>query len=346
MKFSLPLLVFIVMLAGFVYLVSPILPPFIVGIFLAWLGNPAVRALEKRGISRLIAILGVFLLLVFLVAMMLIIVLPKIGSQIVHLFHLLPEAFARLERLIPPDFAGAIGADPATMRATLAENWMKAGGVIGWLAKTAFHSGKTVAAWLANLILVPVVALYLLYDWDRVIAHLKTLLPHRYRATIIAFMSECDAVLAAFFRGQLLVMLTLGVIYAVGLTVLGVQLGVLIGVMIGFFAIVPYLGVITGFFAACLAAWLQAGNWHAFLPVVILFVVVQAMDSMFITPRLVGHRIGLHPVLVIFTVLAGGVIGGFTGVLIALPVAAMLRVLLHFVSRNGKDNKPLRGMVA
>jgi len=319
--------------AGFLYLVSPVLPPFVVGAFFAWLLDPLVKKLVHWKLPRLVAVLFVFLVFISAVVLGLLVVIPRMGAEAARLVHMLPEFIHFVQQQIPDSLLNVIPMDFASLKNTLTENGvsgLKAGGFIGVAVQAAFHSGAKLATWLANLILVPVVAVYLLYDWDQVLFSVQKILPLKYKPTLLALAAQCDAVLAAFFRGQLLVMLTLGIVYSVGLTVMGLQLGLLIGVMIGVMAIIPYLGVTMGVTFACIAAWVQFGSWHALLPVLLFFTVVQALDGMLITPRLVGQRIGLHPVLVIFAVLSGGAIGGFAGVLVALPLAAMMRVLFDF----------------
>lgn len=336
MKISSGALICLAVTGVFLYLVSPVLTPFVVGAFFAWLLNPLVRHLVKWHLPRWLAVALVFLLLVTSLAIILVLAIPVISAEIVRLVHLLPELARFIQQQVPVDLSNSIPTDLGSLKGTLlAESGLKAGGLMGVAVKTAFRSGATLAEWIGRLILVPVVTLYLLYDWDKLLASIRRLLPTRVAPTVLELARRCDAVLAAFFRGQLLVMLTLGVVYSIGLTLMGLQLGVLIGITIGLLAIIPYVGVITGAFFACIAAWMQFGAWHALLPVLGFFAVMQSIDGMFITPNLVGHRIGLHPVIVIFAVLAGGAMAGFTGVLLALPVAAMMRVLFeYFASRR------------
>ena len=180
--------------------------------------------------------------------------------------------------------------------------------------------------------LVPVVCFYLLRDWDLIMAKLRTLLPRRREDTVMALMRECHEVIGAFLRGQLLVMLALAVVYSAGLMLVGVELGLLIGVLAGLASIVPYMGFVVGIGAAVIAVLFQFGlELYPLLGVAAVFTVGQMMEGMLLTPLLVGDRIGLHPVAVIFAVLAGGQLFGFTGVLLALPVAAVIMVLLRHV---------------
>ncbi len=330
-----------VVIGGILYFISPILSPFLVGALLAWLFNPAVARLARWHVPRLVSILLVLLMLVVIILVVVLLVVPLIGTQLIKLLHFIPTIITFAQQNLVPRINHLLGADGAqwldanSLKSMLVQNWMKAGGVVGWAWQTVLRSGMEVLRLAGFVILIPVVALYLLYDWQGVLTGVHSYLPRRFAPTIVALVKECDQVLAAFFRGQLLVMLTLGTIYAIGLSALGMQVGVLIGLVTGLLAIVPYLGVSVGLLSAIIVAWVQAGNWHAIIPVMILFAVVQTCDAMFITPRLVGHRIGLHPVVVIFAIMTGGMLFGFTGVLLALPVAAVIRVLLRFFCRAG-----------
>jgi predicted PurR-regulated permease PerM len=178
------------------------------------------------------------------------------------------------------------------------------------------------------MVLIPVLTFYLLRDWDILVARFRELLPRRHAEKVTQISLECDDMLAGFIRGQLLVMSALSLIYTVGLMIIGVELALLLGVIAGVVSFVPYLGLIVGVVLSGLAALLQFGDWMPVVYVVIVFSVAQMIEGMVLTPRFVGERIGLHPVAVIFAVLAGGQLFGFTGVLLALPVAAVVVVLL------------------
>jgi predicted PurR-regulated permease PerM len=174
-----------------------------------------------------------------------------------------------------------------------------------------------------------VLTFYLLRDWDVLVARFRELLPRRISGKFIEMSLECDDMLAGFIRGQLMVMLALAIIYTVGLSLIGLELALLLGVIAGLVSFVPYLGLIVGIALAGLAAFFQFGEWLPVFYVVIVFTVAQSIEGMLLTPHFVGERIGLHPVAVIFAVLAGGKLFGFTGVLLALPVAAVVMVLLR-----------------
>lgn len=324
--------------AAFIYFIGPILPPFLIGALLAWLFNPLVDKLVKRKIPRILSVFLVFLAFIFIILAVLFLVVPIVATQTIKFAYLVPESITFLQKRVLPGLFHVAAIDVNSLKKLFTDNWMKAGNVASWIVTFALHSGMTVLGWVGSVILTPIVAFYLLYDWKQVIQFGRSLIPKKNASSIILFIQECDAMLAGFFRGQLSVMLTLGSIYAVGLTALGMQVGVLIGLITGLLAIVPYLGVGIGLISASIVAWVEAGDWHAMLPVFGLFFAVQLLDATFITPKLVGHRIGLHPVAVIFAILAGGKLFGFTGVLIALPTAAIIRVLLRFLNQSYRDH--------
>jgi predicted PurR-regulated permease PerM len=182
-----------------------------------------------------------------------------------------------------------------------------------------------------NLLIVPVVAFYLLRDWESVLVAVRRLIPGRIEKRLLLVVSDCDDVLSAFIRGQLLVMISLGLFYAIGLRIVGLELGLLVGLIAGAISFIPYLGTFVGLILAILASLLQFGDWLHLVLAMGVFGVGQMLESTLFTPLLVGDKIGLHPVLVIFAVLVGGHLFGFTGVLLALPVAAVMAATIrHF----------------
>ena len=176
--------------------------------------------------------------------------------------------------------------------------------------------------------------------------HIRDLLPRSRVDLVVRLSRECDAVLSAFLRGQLLIMVLLGTIYAIGLSIVGIDLAMLLGLLAGAASVVPYLGVIVGILAAGTAAMVQFHDWIYLLPVLVVFGVGQLLESLFLTPVLVGDKIGLHPVAVIFAVLAGGQLFGFVGILLALPVAAVVMVLLRHMQHSYKTSTLYQDQIA
>lgn len=332
-----PWLVALLLCVWLVYLLTPILTPFLIGILLAYLGDPLVDRLERWGLSRTWGVIAVFTLFSLLMLLMLLVLLPMLGKQLMRLYQLAPLTLDWLQLQALPWVQAQFGLEEHfwrldQLKAAFTEHLGSTTDILGMILSRATASSLALLAWIGNLLLIPVVSFYLLRDWDLIMLKLRSLLPRRREGMIVGLMSECHEVIGAFLRGQLLVMLALAVIYASGLMLLGLELGLLIGVLAGLASIVPYMGFVVGFGAAVVAVLFQFGlEPYPLLGVAAVFTVGQMLEGMLLTPLLVGDRIGLHPVAVIFAVLAGGQLFGFTGVLLALPVAAVIMVLLRHV---------------
>ncbi|GHB07733.1 AI-2E family transporter [Salinicola rhizosphaerae] len=324
-------------------LLEPILMPFFVSMILAYLGDPITDRLEARGLSRRLAVSVVFLLLSVLVIGAIVILVPVLGRQIGQLIQALPEVFNWVQATILPEIQSLTGidftADFDQLREALMSNWRETGTYAAAFLAQASRSGLAFAVWVGNIALIPVVTFYLLLDWDRIKGYLQDMLPRHIEPRVTALSTECDEVLSAFLRGQLLVMLSLGVIYAIGLSVLGLRFGLLIGLMAGLASIVPYLGMIVGILTALVVAFFQFDTWLPLVGVLVVFGIGQIAESTLLQPLLLGDKIGLHPVAVIFAVLAGGQLFGFTGILLALPVAAVIMVLLRYVYQRYRNSQ-------
>lgn len=327
----------LLLLGWLIYSLSPILSPFLVGILLAYLGDPLVDALERRGLSRTWAVVVVFSVFTLLCLILLLVLMPMLGKQLMHLYELAPRGLDWLQITALPWLQSQFGLEDDfwrfdQLKSAITANLGSARDVLAVLISQATTSGLALMGWLANLLLIPVVCFYLLRDWDLIMGKLQRLLPRRHEPMIVGLLVECHEVIGAFLRGQLLVMLALALVYSVGLMLVGVELGLLIGVLAGLASIVPYMGFVIGIGAALIAVLFQSGlDPYPLLGVAAVFTVGQLLEGMLLTPLLVGDRIGLHPVAVIFAILAGGQLFGFTGVLLALPVAAVIMVLLRHV---------------
>lgn len=328
------LLFALVILAGWLIMqLSTVLTPFFVATLLAYLGDPLVDRLEKTRLSRTASVCVVFAAFLLGGLLLLLIFIPMLSAQLTALFEKLPDYLDRLQNAIEPVLL-TIGfstemLDLNTLKNALSQYWSEAGKVAGDIFGYMTQSGLVILQWLTNLVLIPVLTFYLLRDWDDIVARFRELLPRKHADKITEITLECDDMLAGFLRGQLMVMLALSIIYSVGLTVIGLDLALLLGVIAGVVSFVPYLGLFVGITLAGLAAYLQFQEWLPVLYVVLVFGFAQMIEGMFLTPRFVGERIGLHPVAVIFAVMAGGTLFGFVGVLLALPVAAVVMVLLR-----------------
>ena len=327
----------LLLLAGaLLHLLGPILMPFLVALALAYLWDPVVDRLERAGLGRALAVCLVFLVMTLLLVLLVLVLVPLLGRQMHVMAAKVPVVVDWFRSTLLPwlqhEFGLGEGDIPLEqLKNALIANWQSAGGLAQRVLSSATTSSLALLGWFANLVLIPVVTFYLLRDWDVMLAKLRGVLPRAWEPTAVALARECDEVVSAFLRGQLLVMLALGVCYTLGLMLVGLDLALLIGVLAGFASIVPYLGLVLGVAAAAIAALVQFGDWVPLVWVALVFVLSQMLEGMYLTPKLVGDRIGLHPVVVIFAVMAGGRLFGFTGVLLALPVYAVIMVLLRHV---------------
>lgn len=322
-----------VLLAVLLYLLAPVLTPFAVSALLAYLSDPLVDRLEKR-FSRTTSVVIVFAGLLLLAGSLLAIVIPTLFHQAQDFPELLHTLEVWLNTTALPYLRTEFGVRvDALSPGQIFDNAKAHLQDIGKIAKTVFASvGKGSAfllTWAANLVLIPVLTFYLLRDWDLLVNRVYELLPRPLAPTIAKLVRESDEVLGAFLRGQVSVMLALGLLYGLGLSICGIRFGLLIGFGAGMLSFVPYLGPAIGIAAGAVAALASPGDpWINLLLVAIVFGSGQMIESFVLTPRLVGDRIGLHPVAVIFAVMAGGALFGFFGVLLALPVAAVILVVL------------------
>lgn len=318
------------------WLLAPILTPFLIAALLAYMGDPLVDRLEARRIPRTAGVVIVFSVISLVSLTALLVLLPLLQQQIVKLIASMPRYLDQLHVQVVPWLSSQFGIDPAMfdvarIKQLFMERWREAGDLATQVLGSVFHSGLAFMGWLANIVLIPVVTFYLLRDWDIFVARVHEMIPRRWEPDVARLAMQSDEVLSAFLRGQLLVMLALAVLYATGLWMVGLEFALLIGLLAGLVSFVPYLGFIVGALLAGVAAWLQFQEWSALIGVLAVFGVGQLAESLVLTPKLVGDRIGLHPVAVMFAVMAGGQLFGFFGILLALPVAAVAMVLLRHV---------------
>ena len=317
-----------------VYLLAPVITPFLMGALLAYLGDPLVDRLEAKKLSRTSSVVIVFVIILLVVVAIPLVLLPLIEQQISALVTNFPKYIDWIQQNVIPVISQALNVDPdllntATLKQSIASHWRDVGGIAGNVMSGITKSGFVLLAWLANLVLVPVVTFYLLRDWDVLVERIHQLIPRKQEPTVAKLAKQSDEVLGQFLRGQLMVMVALGTVYSVGLWIVGLDLALLVGMIAGLVSFVPYLGFIVGIILAGIAAIMQFGDMIYLLYVAIVFGVGQALEGMLLTPLLVGDKIGLHPVAVIFAVMAGGQLFGFVGILLALPVAAVVVVILR-----------------
>ncbi len=322
-----------------IYYLQSILTPFLTGIILAYLGDPLVDRLVKCKVNRTVSVLIVFG--VFLVVMVgaALVAAPMLVREVSHLIQDIPVFIGWLQERASPWLIATFNIDPFdvsldNLKQRMLANWQQAGGLASHVLQEVTASGTALVTALVSIALIPVVAFYLMRDWDDVIGNIHEMIPRYMEETAVELVKECDDVLSQFLRGQLLIMFLLGCIYALGLSIIGLNLAILIGLMAGLASIVPYLGFVVGIVAASLAALFQFQDGLHLVYVLIVFMVGQGLEGMVLTPLLVGDRIGLHPVAVIFAVLAGAQLFGFFGILLALPVAAVVMVFVRHLRAN------------
>lgn len=315
------------------WLLAPVLTPFIAAALLAYIGDPLADRLQRLRLPRTIAVVLVFLLTFVGIGLLVLLVLPLIQTQVSALLVALPDIVARVEEVWLPnitEFLGVDFGDDAGIGAFVARYSDMAGSWGTTVLRSLSRSGGALATAVFSLFLIPILTFYLLRDWDGIVQKLGALVPERQRETVRRLAIDTDDVLGAFLRGQILVMFALAVIYAVGLSLVGLQFAIAIGVVAGLVSFVPYLGFVFGIALAALTVIPEPNPWLPLVGVVATFSIAQMIEGSVLTPKLVGDRIGLHPVMVIFAVAAGGQLFGFFGILLALPAAAVLSVLVRF----------------
>ena len=331
------------------YQLRPILAPFVMGALIAYLGDPLTDRLEAMGCSRGLAAIVVFLLIGLIVLASLLLMVPLLAHQLDVLVRNLPVLLHWITDTVQPWLQVNLGlpeqSQPAQkVRETLAENWQSVGKIVANVIRYVSGSGLNFLILMGNLVLIPVVAFYLLRDWDKLMPRMLHLLPLHWQDKAMNLAVESDEVIGAFMRGQFLVMLALGFIYSVGLWLVGLDLAILIGTLAGLASVVPYLGAAVGIIAATIATVLQFPGWDTLPWVALVFMVGQSIEGYVLTPMLVGDRIGLHPVAVIFAILACGQLAGFIGILLALPIAAVVMVFLRHIHEYYTDSDFYAGL--
>lgn len=319
------------------WLLAPVLTPFVAAALLAYLGDPLADRLQKLRLPRTVAVVSVFLLTFLGIALLVLLVVPLIRTQIAAFLSALPDIVAQAERVWLPNISGFLGIDVGEdvgLGAFISRYSDMAGNWAGTVLLSLGRGGGALAAAVLSLFLIPILTFYLLRDWDVILARLGSLVPGQQRATVLRLARETDELLGAFLRGQVLVMAGLATVYSIGLSLVGVDFAVAIGVVAGLVSFVPYLGFVFGILLASLTIALEPEPLLHLAGVIVTFSIGQLIEGTVLTPKLVGDRIGLHPVMVIFAVAAGGQLFGFFGILLALPAAAVISVLVRFAYQN------------
>jgi predicted PurR-regulated permease PerM len=323
-----------VALAVLLMLLGPVLTPFMAGAILAYALNPGVDWLDARRIGRFslprpVAVAIVMLLFFAAILAVCLIVVPILQKEIPLLQEKIPSMLTRLNEVLSPklrQFGIHVRLDSAGIGKLISQQVAVADDIWGMVFASAKVGGLALIGWLGTLFLIPVVLFYLLLDWHRVVALIGGIVPRRWSGRAGNLAQEVDGLLAQYLRGQLAVMLTLAVYYSAALALAGFDIALPIGIITGLLVFIPYLGFGFGLLLATVAALLQFEGWYGLVAVGVVYGVGQVLEGFFLTPRLVGERIGLHPLAVIFALMAFGQLFGFVGVLLALPASAIVSV--------------------
>ena len=324
----------IVLVVILLFALRSVLLPFVAGMAVAYFLDPVVDRLERWGCSRTLATSIVTAAFLLIAVALVLVMLPIMQKQIVDFIERLPDYTAALERNV----VAALELLKGSLRPEDWENLRQAanqyvGQAIGWLGgflKSVWTGGVEIFNLASLILLTPIVSFYLLRDWDMIVENVDRWLPRRHRAVIREQIMLIDERLAGFVRGQGLVCMTLALFYAIALSIAGLEFGLLVGLGAGFVSFIPYVGFILGMIASVGLAIVQFGEIQPVLIVAAIFIAGQVIEGNFLSPKLVGERVGLHPVWVIFALFAGGALLGFVGVILAVPLAAVIGVLSRF----------------
>jgi predicted PurR-regulated permease PerM len=316
------------------WVLSEILLPFVAGLAIAYLLDPVVDRLREHRVPRGLASFVVLVLFFLVVVLILLLIVPLLQAEISDLVRLGPQIVSMVQRLLDHGWTLAEQyGTPEDLQRLRNMVGARVGDLFGWLVRllqTVLTSSIALFNVLSLVFITPVVAFFLLRDWDKMLAAIDSWLPRQHAPVIRQQAAKVDETLAGFVRGQGTVCLSLGAFYAIALALIGLDFGLIIGVLIGLISFIPYIGSLTGAVLSIGLAAVQFGDWTHILIVAGIFVFGQAVEGNFLTPKLVGDRVNLHPVWVIFALLAFGALFGFVGVLLAVPIAAILGVLVRF----------------
>ena len=332
------------------WLLGPVLTPFVVAAVLAYALTPLVNKLDRMGkgrLPRVVAVVVVELLFIVAVLSLVLLVVPIVAKEIPLMREQIPLLADRITNGLTPwlaQFGIAVSLDMGSLKA-VALKYLNANyqDMFGSLLSSLRLGGSVALAIIGNAVLIPVALFYLLMDWDKFVTRLLELVPPPMRSSVDSFTDEADSVLGQYLRGQLLVMLVMAAFYAIGLALFGLDLALPIGIFTGLAMFIPYLGFGIGLILAVLAGVLQFASIKAIVMVAVVYGIGQLVESLYLTPRMVGERIGLHPLAVIFALLAFGQVFGFVGVLIALPSRTVLLVAIRRIKLRYMTSKLYKG---
>jgi predicted PurR-regulated permease PerM len=321
------------------WLLNDVLLPFVAGMGLAYLLDPSVRNLQKLGLNRTIATIVIVLIAVILVVLAVVLIVPVLGEQIAGFVQRVPEYVERVRQIIQQQsqtwLGQYIGEKLPEAQQSLGNAASVVAGWLGGVAGSIWSGGKALVSVISLLVITPIVTFYLLLDWERMVTKVDSWIPIPHRETVRLLVREMDSAISGFVRGQALVCLILGVFYSVALITIGLHFGLLIGMVAAFLSFAPYIGTMVGFLLAVGVAIAQFWpDWIMPALVIAIFLIGQFIEGNFLQPVLVGKEVGLHPVWLMFALIAFGVLFGFVGLLLAVPIAAVIGVLVRFLLRQ------------
>lgn len=332
----------------FLFVFSSILLPFVAGMALAYFLDPVADRLQRLGLSRLAATVVILILFLIVLVLSLMIVVPVLASQLADFINKFPSYISQFQALIASSNAQwlkqFVGFDADAIQRNLSTLLQQGAGFLTTLMQSLWSSGKTLVDIAALFVVTPVVAFYMLLDWDRMLSKIDDLLPRDHVQTIRKLGADVNAAIAGFVRGQGTVCLLLGIMYAVGLTLVGLNFGLLIGLFAGLISFIPYVGSMVGLVLAVGVGLVQFWpDWIMILAVLAVFGVGQFIEGNILQPKLVGSSVGLHPVWLMFALFAFGSLMGFLGMLIAVPTAAAVGVIVRFGIRSYQQSPMYKG---
>jgi predicted PurR-regulated permease PerM len=326
------------------WFLGDVILPFVLGGAIAYFLDPVADRLEKTGATRAVAVSIITLIAVLIFVIMALLVVPTLIEQTLSLINIAPQLFNDLQSFLTDRFPQLVDEDSTLRKSLIAlgETTRDRGGQV---LDTVLGSAASLINVVVLFVIVPVVAFYLLYDWDRMVANIDDMLPRDHAPVIRDLARQIDETLASFIRGMGTVCLILGTYYAVALMFVGLQFGLVVGFIAGLITFIPYVGaVVGGALAIGLALFQFWGDWLSIGLVAGIFVLGQIAEGNFLTPKLVGHSVSLHPVWLIFALSVFGALFGFVGMLVAVPVAAAIGVLARFAIGQYKDSRLYRGL--
>jgi predicted PurR-regulated permease PerM len=332
----------------FVYLFSEVLLPFVAGMVLAYFLDPVADRLQRAGLSRGAATSLILIGFILVLTIALVILIPVLASQLADFLGTLPEYLSQLQALItsfdPQWLEQRFGVDANSLRDGLNSLLTSGTGFVSTLFQSIWSSGVAIFSFAGLFVVTPVVAFYMLLDWDAMVAKVDGWVPRQHVGTVRQIFTDINAATAGFVRGQGTLCLILGIMYAIGLTLCGLNFGILIGLFAGLISFIPYVGSLVGLVLALGVALVQFWpDWIMIVAVAMVFAVGQFIEGNILQPRLVGKSVGLHPVWLMFALFAFGALFGFVGLLIAVPAAAAIAVLVRFALSRYLESPLYRG---